>query len=228
MKKLALILLALLVGCAAMKQGRMSEPQKTVKTLKNYELNQPITASIGNPIIRVQSINGLNIYYPADNYVLSEPYLMGRKIEVPKTDKFSVYHSFNFDGVYSILISNEKLLLDSSRFFISINADGTIAKGWINRFRQLSNPHADFSNIKFQKSNDVDGDNFTWELVYQGKSGATVKMLYREYNNDYIRDKFSQELEYNLLEDSTFAYKNLVGRINSATNTTLNITITNE
>lgn len=54
------------------------------------------------------------------------------------------------------------------------------------------------------------GETFRRELVYLGASGNTLRVQYREFNDDLIRPAFSQELTYPVLPESTaIVYKSL-------------------
>ncbi len=50
-------------------------------------------------------------------------------------------------------------------------------------------------------------DSFRRELVYNGRSGATIKLLYREFSEERIRPAFSQEVTYDLQAGQTIGFK---------------------
>lgn len=72
---------------------------------------------------------------------------------------------------------------------------------------------------KSKKGHPVKG--FTAELVYSGKSGSDVKILYREFINDFARNSFYQNLTYNLKESKEISYKSLKIEILEATNSSI-------
>ncbi len=53
----------------------------------------------------------------------------------------------------------------------------------------------------------VDTPHFRRELVYTGKSGSTIKLLYREYISDMARPAFTQELTYEIEEDNIIGFQ---------------------
>lgn len=57
------------------------------------------------------------------------------------------------------------------------------------------------------------------ELVYNGKSGNTVRFMYREYVNNMARPAFSQDLQYDLSESKIIGIKGLRMEVFSAGNT---------
>lgn len=50
-------------------------------------------------------------------------------------------------------------------------------------------------------------DSFNRELVYTGKSGDTISILYREFIDDMARPAFSQEIKYDLTDTKIIGYK---------------------
>jgi|JI10StandDraft_1071094.scaffolds.fasta_scaffold20558_5 hypothetical protein len=68
---------------------------------------------------------------------------------------------------------------------------------------------------------DVDAPNFRQELIYNGRSGDTIKFLYREFAGDYARAPFSQEVQYDLKDGNTIGFKGARIEIVEATNTNL-------
>lgn len=60
---------------------------------------------------------------------------------------------------------------------------------------------------------------FRRELVYSGRTGNTLNVLYREFANDMARPAFSQALQYDLSTDPVIGYQGARFRILSADNT---------
>ena len=61
-------------------------------------------------------------------------------------------------------------------------------------------------------------DSFKWELVYGGRSGDTINILYREYRRDLARPAFFQNLTYDLSRSNDFAFKKHVIKVIAAGN----------
>jgi hypothetical protein len=55
-------------------------------------------------------------------------------------------------------------------------------------------------------------------LIYNGRAGDQVKMLYREFTDDLIRGDFSQEVQYDLREGAEIGFKGARIVIVEATN----------
>ena len=59
------------------------------------------------------------------------------------------------------------------------------------------------------------------ELIYNGKIDDSVKFLYREISGGYMRDAFSQEIQYDLGEGNEIGFKGARILIHNATNRTI-------
>lgn len=57
------------------------------------------------------------------------------------------------------------------------------------------------------------------ELIYSGRSGSTIRIVYREFVNDYARPAFTQELTYDLNEGSEIGFRGVRIQVVEATNT---------
>lgn len=49
---------------------------------------------------------------------------------------------------------------------------------------------------------------FKQELIYGGRVGNSLKIAYREYQDDYARAPFYQDLQYDLRQSKEIAFKN--------------------
>jgi hypothetical protein len=56
------------------------------------------------------------------------------------------------------------------------------------------------------------------ELIYSGKSGTVIKIVYREFSNDMARPAFTQELQYDLNESKIIKFRKTTIEIIQATN----------
>lgn len=67
----------------------------------------------------------------------------------------------------------------------------------------------------------ADDKPFRRELVYTGRSGKTISILYREFSGDLARPAFTQQLQYDIEQDAVIGYQGARFRVLSATNTEL-------
>jgi hypothetical protein len=66
---------------------------------------------------------------------------------------------------------------------------------------------------------DTDRPSFRKELIYNGRTGNAVKFVYREQTSDVLRAPFSQDVQLDLSEGQTIAFKGVRIEIIEATNT---------
>lgn len=63
------------------------------------------------------------------------------------------------------------------------------------------------------------------ELIYQGRSGDNVKLLYREYIDDFARPAYNQEVQYDFSKSNILQFRGLSISIQEADNEFLIYTI---
>lgn len=63
------------------------------------------------------------------------------------------------------------------------------------------------------------------ELLYGGRSGDTIKVLYREFRGSMAAEAFFQELAYDLSESSTIRFRGMVIEVKEATNSLIRFTV---
>lgn len=64
-------------------------------------------------------------------------------------------------------------------------------------------------------------DSFRRELVYTGRSGTTVSLMYREFMRDMARPAFSQDLRYDIANDPVIGYQGARFKVLKADNTAI-------
>jgi hypothetical protein len=68
-------------------------------------------------------------------------------------------------------------------------------------------------------------DNFRRELVYNGRSGDAIKLLYREFVEERIRPAFTQEVTYDLTRGETIGFKGARFQVEDATNVSISYVV---
>jgi hypothetical protein len=66
---------------------------------------------------------------------------------------------------------------------------------------------------------DAERPSFRQELIYNGRSGDSLKFLYREYSSDVVSGSFSQEILYDLKDGSIVGFKSARLEVLEAINT---------
>lgn len=90
----------------------------------------------------------------------------------------------------------------------------------------LVDPNPD---LRFERTTHEDwrGDSFRRQLVYNGRSGETIKLLYREFGEERIRPAFTQEVTYDLERGETVGFKGSRFQVLDASNTTIRYSVLN-
>ena len=68
--------------------------------------------------------------------------------------------------------------------------------------------------------------SFRQELIYNGRTTDTVKFLYRELKDSYLRAPFTQEVTYDLKDGSEIGFKGARLKIIEASNTKIKYVVT--
>ena len=74
------------------------------------------------------------------------------------------------------------------------------------------------TRLERAKLSQSDAAGFRQELLYNGKSGDMIKVLYREFRNDMARPAFSQELTYDLSESDIIGFQGVRIRVLKTSN----------
>jgi hypothetical protein len=73
-------------------------------------------------------------------------------------------------------------------------------------------------NFRWTKRPTVQANSFQSSLIYSGKIGDKINIGYREFTNNFARPAFNNDVEYDLAESNTIAYKGAVVEVLEATN----------
>jgi len=77
----------------------------------------------------------------------------------------------------------------------------------------------DFENVEFSKLVMEGRENFVQEIVYNGRTGNSLKFIYKELSESLKKPIFFQELEYDIPTSPLVNFKNVSIEILHATNT---------
>ena len=73
-------------------------------------------------------------------------------------------------------------------------------------------------NYKEEKRSVVYENSVQQTLIYSGRIGSRIRFGYREFSNNLARPAFSNDVEYDLMESRTIAYKGAMIEVIEATN----------
>lgn len=182
--------------------------------LRNYELGTERSATVGEPIFRVQQAREIPVFVAQRDYPIPHT-----RTTVPAGTRFV---AIGRDPAGNYIVAGAMPPRATSLLYFGVSEDGE-RFGTIPR---LANPKIVWLTQEvspFRRLTDL-GEQpgaFTAELVYSGLAGGVVRAVYREYVDDYARPAFTQELQYDLGADRVIAYKSVRIRVLDATNTTI-------
>ena len=79
----------------------------------------------------------------------------------------------------------------------------------------------DFGNLAVVEKVVSSQTNFVQELIYNGRSGDTLKFIYRELSDNLLRAAFTQEIQYDLSQSSEIGFKDVRIEVIEASNTSI-------
>lgn len=82
-------------------------------------------------------------------------------------------------------------------------------------------PMSNLPRFDLGKSQALGTPSFKQELIYNGRSGDTIRVLYREIAGDIMRAPFTQEAQYDLKDGNTIGFKGARIEVLEASNTSL-------
>lgn len=218
-KKILLIGSLLLLGACTSTQA--ISPR--TRTIDAPALNTSATAELGETVVekgRLRTFDGLllaNELKWGDGFLLKKFTVSPGRLRARQQDSRFVYF-------YSDDMTSYDALLGTSPYAaggLCRNLDGTgPIKGFISagRCNMNWNVAPDVTETQIQ---DVDSPGFRQELIYNGRSGDSLKFLYREFSGDMLRPPFSQEVQYDLNESQTIGFRGVRIEVIDATNTQL-------
>lgn len=152
-----------------------------------------------------------------DGLILKKFTISPGKLRARQKDATYTFYFSDRMSVYDALLGTSPYLAGG----ICIKtADPTYVRGFFTT-TSCSNSFKPAPDVKPTRVVDVDAPNFRQELIYNGRSGETVKFLYREFSGEYARPPFSQDVQYDLKDGKMIGFKGARIEIVDASNTRL-------
>jgi hypothetical protein len=207
MSRTAAVLLLILVSACAPGFQPLS-PRPVV--LKNYEIGEIRSATVGDPIFRVQQAREVPTFI-----VLRDQRVPGLAKPVQQGMQFV---AIGRDSAGNFRLSNSAYDVDG--WFI-VTPEGAIVG--FNPSNAIRPSRLTLDQPLFRRETEIGNQPgaFTAELIYSGLANNIVRAVYREYVDDLARPAFSQELQYDLSADRIIAYKSIRVRVLEATNSAI-------
>ena len=206
--------LILVSGCAT--QKTIIAPSLTIIDMP--KLGEERTSELGETLVekgKVYTYDGVrleNTVSAGDGFILKKFTLQPCSMKANMYDDDRIYYTTDKLEVYDALLGTHMqigglAISKSESKQISFHTNGIAVL--------TPSPEPILTKVKIT---DLERPNFRQELIYNGRSGDTLKFLYREYTSEILRAPFSQDVQYDLKDGKTIGFKGARLEIIDATN----------
>ena len=236
-KVIALFIFILFTACATIQplDTRKEGPLERVYT-KNYTLGKTQSCYIGEPVVKVvdyyvRNVSTNKLKASNDFVVSGGPLLYSENITGSEGDTYQILGTVKYGGVhhYAVNFGGNPLL----RHFITYNGEFTGNSCDINGAMR-SPPYFKIEpkTTRFLRHDEehieTNRGYINYEIIYTGKSAASINLLYREFTSDNLaKPSFYQELTYGN-NANVIRFKKLRIAIKSADNEMITYTVIND
>lgn len=195
----------------------------TTQIIDAPSLNEVTTAELGETVVekgRLRTFEGLllrNQLQWGDSFILTKFIVSPGRLRARQQDKKFVYY-------YSDNMTSTDAILGTSPYPTGGLCRARDGSGPVRGFIRAGRCNMNWNvtpDVEETQIYDLDSPGFRQELIYNGRSGDTLKFLYREFSGDMMRPPFSQEVQYDLSESSVVGFRGARLEIVNATNTEL-------
>jgi hypothetical protein len=221
-----------LYSCAIKGYGptNMSSRHET-QTLKNYEVGSELAAYVGDSMIEAGSLNVARAKTVLFKSLidLDQTGFMRSGYHPLKKDQLYPVTGFNpSDNSFLVFLGTKCVLGDCLSFYAKVDSEGRIiSRKVVNKsglyqqnpvyFEGYNEGDKLFEKVELTDDKVLD-NSFKMQLIYNGREGSNIKILYREFQNDLARPAFYQSLTYDVSNSNIIRYKNLKVEVLKADN----------
>jgi len=209
-----LLVILMLSGCASYKQA--IPPKLTIISLPT--IGEERSSELGETLVKkgkiytYEGINLENTVSAGDGFFLMKYTLRPGPMKATMFDDERIYYTTDkfeaYDAMLGMQLRNGGISISKADMKdIRLHSNGMLVF--------TPNPEPVFSNMQITA---VERPNFSQELIYNGRTGDTLKFLYREFSTDILRMPFSQDVQYDMKEGSTIGFKGVRLEVLEATN----------
>ena len=221
-----IILIFVFAGCVSTPSPPITK-QPRITNFNLTELNQEISKELGDTLILQGEIHVYDAIKIEENFIADTFGIKAIGFEAGQ-ELINIKHNPNFE----IFVTEQASLHDSFTNPASIPGGLAFSKtdpndircyyfGYVQG-RSIGNRPI-FSKHEVQS---LQHPGFKQEIIYNGKVGNNIKLLYREFSNDFIRGSFNQEVQYDLTDSMTIGYKGARIQVIEANNQQIKYKIT--
>jgi len=214
---IAILIILLLSGCSTLRVNEQSQFSEKVGRIPN--IGEKASAPVGGVIYQqyryisktgYRLSDSLNARFKIGKIIVSAGDFL-RKADI---DGKTVYCTEKL-AYYDLLAGPTSIVC-----FIDSKQSGTFdritaAPGLIWLESELQTP------VRYEKSEQITqrSDSFKYELIYEGVSNKSLRLAYREYNNDFARPAFFQSVSYDMASlPATITFRSVRIAVGSANN----------
>ena len=237
-KLLPILLVVVLSGCAAIHDGSFTLVQPVMK-MKTYsfptkDFNN--TKSIGESLVDLAYRNvgpGFKLKEEVyDEWLHGIPPTVGVRVYPGKAfisskDTNNICYG-TFKGIiYDVTLSIE--YPSPTHICVRTSPKANQSKLYLISTGGLSTRRdfvADYELINDMKA-PIQENSFKQEFIYNGKTGQSIKFIYREFEDGFNRSTFQQDVQYDLNESNIIGFKELRLEVIEATNQNITYKVLN-
>ena len=213
MKKIIFLSLfgLVLTACNTVKYNYIAE----TKQISYPDLNVVTKTFIGDDMVRQGTVAARDVvYFPQTTVVSGMVDFTIHAGEYPKVGEDKKYLFFGLNELNSGVTVGKSAFADIPVGIRTNKHDNDLCIITVSG-ASLCKGDAAFS---YQKKNVTYQNAFQQILIYNGKVGHKINIGYKEFNNDFARPAFSNNVEYDLSESKVIRYKGAELEIIKATN----------
>jgi hypothetical protein len=192
-----------------------------IKEIFVPKIDEIAICSLGNPILNMELLNtneGAELLESIEvNFLDAKVILPPCDLEFVKNDKKYKIYRTQKNNLYTRQLLTGVVY---KRGLLKVNKNTMEVK------KITFEGSMNYLNIKYQNPPilipkdifSIEKPSLKKEFIYNGKAGQILKFTYREFNNDFSRPAFTQDVQYDLSEGNKIAFKSFQAEIISASN----------
>jgi hypothetical protein len=219
LKYLLITICLISTGCAA--PHKYAQVMPKINAGNDYTAGEIKTKSVGDVMLANFNTKEMPAFEAAQDIKI--PQSLGLNLDVIRTGSSCKIEAQYDNGLYfchmNPPIMNDAALIRGFNMCLLVAESGEIKNiSWCHTPGDsiMSDP---YSGLFLKRAKHYAAGSFRSELVYNGRSRETIKLLYREYLDNMARPAFSQELLYDLSESKKIGFKDMLIDVIEAKNT---------
>lgn len=192
----------------------LEPPHPTPTVITSYKIGVEQSAGIGDAIFDVQSARKVPEFVALRAHDPGHVRFLPAAIKIEQGDRFRAVGKLE-TGSYVIRARGDTGVNAAK---LVVTPDGH-ALGYYNGRGGYTGGTWPTESL-FVSAEGLEGQEGAYraQMIYSGLTGNTIRTAFREFTGDFIRPAFTQELQYNLSQDSTIAYKSIKIQVLEASN----------